>query len=166
MRRYSIIPICILMCFFLFACGKETANKTETQNSSEQGTSAAAEISSQSADATESSAPLELASLSDFVGAVKALGVSFTEETTEYTLVGAEDGCKLTAEENVAMLELYVFDTGTDAYQAAETSGQLHIEEMDDSFDAVVANGYAIVMDDSFPQREEIYPLFYSLQAE
>lgn len=99
--------------------------------------------------------------LNDFENDVKELvaDVETTEMAAEY--VGAESGIKLTSGDY--KIELYQFDKNSSTYQTAEESQQITMEDFG-NFDAKVQNGYALIIDESFPNKTDIENLFDKLK--
>lgn len=98
--------------------------------------------------------------INDFESDVKALisDVNVTEMAAE--LVGAESGIKLTS--NDSKVELYKFDKNSSTYKTAEENQQLTMEGFG-NFDATVQNGYAMIIDENFPNKADVENLFNKL---
>lgn len=103
----------------------------------------------------------EITSIEDFEKEVKKMGISCkkTQMVAEY--IGAQSGIKL--ECNNSALEIYKFSNSSDAYKAAEKEQKISMEGFG-KFDAVVKNGYALMIDVNFPQHDKIIELFDKLK--
>lgn len=77
------------------------------------------------------------------------------------SLVGAKSGIKIKS--GNSQLEIYEFDENSNEYKTAEEDQQLMLEGFG-SFSAIVKNGYALTIDDNFPEKEEIEKLFNDLK--
>lgn len=100
-------------------------------------------------------------SLNDFENDVKKLvaNIEITQMAAEY--VGAESGIKLKS--NNSKIEIYKFDKNSSTYQTAEKNQQLTMEGFG-NFDAKVQNGYALIIDENFPNKTDIENLFNKLK--
>lgn len=105
-------------------------------------------------------------SLSDFTKEYEELGIDAQKTDVAYSMVGAKDGIKYIANSNDEAygLEVYKFDQNSDAYKKAEKNQQLTLEDMDMSLNATVKNGYALILDESYPKHDEIIELFNKLR--
>lgn len=100
--------------------------------------------------------------LSNLESKIKDLGITVSKVQTAYDMVGAKDGYKLKSNETT--LEIYQFDTSSESYKNAEGNQQITLSEMNMSFDAVVKNGYAYILDDNFPQHDKVVEILDKLQ--
>lgn len=100
--------------------------------------------------------------LSNLEQKINDLGIETTKTKTAYEMVGAKDGYKLTS--NNSTLEVYQFDTSTDAYKTAEETQKITLESMGISFDAVVKNGFAYILNNNFPEYDAVLNLLNKLQ--
>lgn len=92
---------------------------------------------------------------------ISELGVSTETGEVYYQMVGAEKGIKLYSGDY--RVEIYKFNKSSDEYKTAENTQKLSISE-DYSFDAVVKNGYAYVIDNEFPNYDAVVSLLDKLQ--
>jgi uncharacterized lipoprotein YehR (DUF1307 family) len=100
--------------------------------------------------------------LAYFKTEVKELVTGATETTVYFEMVGATDGAKIYDESEENRVEIYQFDKSSDKYKKAEVDQKICLSE-DMCFDAIVKNGYALIIDDSFPQKDEVLSLFNEL---
>ena len=91
---------------------------------------------------------------------IDELGITTSEEDVFFQMVGANAGTKIYSGDY--RVEIYKFDTSTAEYKKAESSQKLEISE-DMTFDAVVKNGYAYIIDDDFPQHDAVVELLNGL---
>ena len=92
---------------------------------------------------------------------IKNLGISVEKSESYYEMVGATAGFKLNSGDT--RIEIYKFDKNSDVYKIAERNQSLSIDD-DYSFDAVVKNGYAYVIDEDFPNYSEVVKLLNQLE--
>lgn len=91
---------------------------------------------------------------------IESLGINVEVDEPYYKLVGANAGIKIYSGDS--RIEIYRFDKSSDAYKKAEKEQKLSSGGIA-SFDAVVKNGYAYLIDDNFPKRSEIISLLDKL---
>lgn len=141
MKKIFIGIMAVLVCFTLTACNSNnSSNNEKNENKQEESTS----------------------NLSNVQSEIEALGVECEKTETAYEMVGAIDGFKLNSDDYT--LEIYKFDTSSDAYKTAEENQELVLDGMDYSFDAKVQNGYAYIIDDNFPQHDEVVKILNNLK--
>ena len=135
----------VLMCFVLLltGCGKENTNNTATNK----GNGATAK---------------ENVDLTNVQSKIENLGVNVSKEEVFYEMVGASDGMKLLSDEY--RIEIYKFDKKSDEYKLAEQNQKLTLDGSEMSFDAVVKNGYAYLIDDEFPEHDAIVNILEQLK--
>ena len=102
-----------------------------------------------------------ISSINDFVSEVKKLGIEVNETQMLASMVGAESGSKLTIDGK--KLEIYHFDTSSDEYIEAEKNQKITLSGYG-SYDAIVKNGYALMIDSSFPEYNSIIDIFNRLK--
>lgn len=134
----------MLLCFVLLltGCGKDNSAAP-----------------SQSATSSQSE---ETVNLTNVQSKIENLGVNITKEEVFYEMVGASDGIKLLSGEY--RIEIYKFDKNSDAYKLAEQNQQLSLDGSEMSFDAIVKNGYAYLIDDEFPEHDNIVNILEQLK--
>ena len=103
----------------------------------------------------------KLTSISDFEKEIKTLGISYKKTEMVASYIGAESGIKLTADDKV--IEIYKYDITTDEYKTAESNQQITITGVG-NYDAIVKNGYALLIDDDFPKYNFIIEIFNKLK--
>lgn len=91
---------------------------------------------------------------------IESLGIKVEVDEPYYKLVGANAGIKIYSGDS--RIEIYRFDKSSDAYKKAEKEQKLSSGGIA-SFDAVVKNGYAYLIDDNFPKRSEVISLLDKL---
>ena len=103
-----------------------------------------------------------LKGISEFGYKVKNL-VTIKEETVPvYSMISAKDGLKLKTEDE-KVLEIYSFDTSSEAYKKAEKNQKLTLEGFGE-FDAIVKNCYTITISEDFPKYQEIMNIFNKMK--
>lgn len=91
---------------------------------------------------------------------IESLGIKVEVDEPFYKLVGAKAGIKIYSGDS--RIEIYRFDKNSDAYKNAEKEQKLSSGGIS-SFDAVVKNGYAYLIDDDFPNHSEVVSLLEKL---
>lgn len=99
--------------------------------------------------------------LSDFENDVKAKVNDIEKSEVYFQLIGAVDGFKLHSGDS--RLEIYKYDKNSSDYKLAEQNQQITMQDFG-SFDAIVKNGYALIIDEDFPNKQEIENLFNKLK--
>ena len=99
--------------------------------------------------------------LSDFENDVKAKVNDIEKSEVYFQLIGAVDGFKLHSGDS--RLEIYKYDKNSSDYKLAEQHQQITMQDFG-SFDATVKNGYALIIDEDFPNKQEIENLFNKLK--
>ncbi len=145
MKKIMTILFAGLICLSLTGCGSE--NKTTIDNKDN--------------DTNISEDTNSLTSIDDFEKEVKNLGITYTKTDMVATYINAESGIKLVNGDY--KLEIYKFDSSTDAYKNAEKNQKVTMEGFGD-FDAIVKNGYALMIDDEFPKYDSVIEIFNKLK--
>lgn len=153
MKKIFTSCLILSLCFLLSGCGNNA--KTEVNNSSSNTNKQ--ETNTQTPTVEEK----ENINLSNIKSKLENLGLDITEEQVYYQMVGATNGTKLYSGEY--RVEIYQFDKTSEEYKKAESSQKLELSE-DMSFDAVVKNGYAYIIDDEFPQHDQVIDLLKQLR--
>lgn len=102
-----------------------------------------------------------ISSVDEFSQEVKELGINYVETEMAGSYIGAESGIKLTADNK--KLEIYKYNTSTEEYKNAEANQKITITGIG-SYDAIVKNGYALLIDEDYPQYDSIIELFNKLK--
>lgn len=144
MKKGLISIMAIAMVFTLTACGNNNTSTTTNDNNN---------------NATETKK--SSINLDNVKSKIEELGVNVEETEVYYQMVGATNGMKLVSGDY--RIEVYKFDKSSDSYKAAEKNQKLSISE-DYSFDAVVKNGYAYIIDAEFPQHDNVVKLLDQLK--
>ena len=143
-KVFSLIAI-MFVCLLIVGCGDKESNTDDNNSNNKQQNSSSY-------------------NLVDFKKDVKKLVPTITEEEVYYQMVGAIDGCKIYDEEGGNnRIEVYKFDKSSDEYKQAEKTQKLSLSGTME-FEALVKNGYALLIDDEFPQKAEIITLFNKLK--
>lgn len=91
---------------------------------------------------------------------IESLGIKVEVDEPLYKLVGAKAGIKIYSGDS--RIEIYKFDRSSNAYKTAEKEQKLSSGGTL-SFDAVVKDGYAYLIDDNFPRYSEVILLLERL---
>lgn len=92
---------------------------------------------------------------------IRNLGIQIEKTEAYYDMIGAENGFKLNSGDS--SIEIYKFDKNSEVYKTALNTQKISMGE-DFSFDAVVKNGYAYTIDESFPDYSEVIMLLEQLE--
>ena len=103
----------------------------------------------------------KLSSIDDFENEIKKLGINYEKIKMDSSYIGAEEGIKLTS--NDKTLEIYKYNDKTDSYKTAENTQKITLTGIG-SYDAIVKNGYALLIDNDFPQYDSIIEIFNKLK--
>ncbi len=76
-------------------------------------------------------------------------------------MAGAKTGNKYISENKA--LEIYQYEKSSDSYKNAEKNQKITVEGFGD-FEAIVKNGYALIIDKDYPHYDEIIALFNKLK--
>lgn len=148
MRKLLAIFLVGIVAFTLTGCGN--TEKTDETNTNNNGGSQTEETVTKD--------------LTYFRNEVKEIVTTSNESEVVFAMVGAINGVKIYADEDQSSrVEIYQFDKTSDKYKTAEQDQKLCISA-DYCFDATVKNGYAMLIDDSFPQKDEVISLFNELK--
>lgn len=106
----------------------------------------------------------EKINLENLEAKLNELNINITTIKMEASYVKAIEGYKYKT--NNATLEVYKFDTSSEAYKKAETNQKITLESGNyrQNFNAVVKNGYAYILDNKFPEQEKVKELLNKLQ--
>lgn len=146
MKKISVLLVIFVLCFAITGCGQNVENNTNNDNSTNNET-----VKEEK----------KLSSIDDFKNEVKKLGIDFEETKMSAEYINAESGLKLTSDGK--KLEVYKFDTNSEHYKTAEENQKVTMDGFG-SFDAIVKNGYALMIDDNFPQYDKVIEIFNNLK--
>ena len=146
MKKISVLLVIFVLCFAITGCGQNVENSTNNDNSAKNET-----VKEEK----------QLSSIDDFKNEVKELGINFEETKMSAEYINAESGLKLTSDGK--KLEVYKFDTNSEHYKTAEENQKVTMDGFG-SFDAIVKNGYALMIDDDFPQYDKVIEIFNKLK--
>ncbi len=146
MKKISVLLVIFVLCFAITGCGQNVENNTNNDNSTNNET-----VKEEK----------KLSSIDDFKNEVKKLGIDFEETKMSAEYINAESGLKLTSDGK--KLEVYKFDTNSEHYKTAEENQKVTMDGFG-SFDAIVKNGYALMIDDNFPQYDKVIEIFNKLK--
>lgn len=144
MKKLFISLLCLVAVFSITACGNDKKNTTNNNN-----------------DTNTNETNNSLSSINDFETEFQKLNIEYEKTEMAAAFVGAESGVKLTSSDY--KLELYSFDKNSEAYKTAEETQQLSMEGFG-NFDAIVKNGYAIMIDNDFPNYDDVMNIFDKLK--
>lgn len=148
----------LFIVFVLFICVTGCGTNDQEENKSNNNT---IEENETKKDEVKTENNNEITSIDDFENEVKTLGISYTKVQMAAEYVGAESGIKLKSGDY--KLEIYKFDSSSNTYKTAEQNQKLSMEGYGD-FDAIVKNGYAIMIDKDFPQYDKVIEIFNKLK--
>lgn len=146
MKKISVLLVIFVLSFAITGCGQKAENSTNNDNSANNET-----VKEEK----------QLSSIDDFKNEVKELGINFEETKMSAEYINAESGLKLTSDGQ--KLEVYKFDTNSEHYKTAEENQKVTMDGFG-SFDAIVKNGYALMIDDDFPQYDKVIEIFNKLK--
>ncbi len=155
MKKYLSLVMIIALVFCLTGCGdKEADNKKD--ESSNNTTNETTDNNQE-----ETNKETELTSINDFESEVQKLGIDYEKTDMVASYINAETGIKLKSGDT--KLEIYKFDSSSEAYKKAETNQKVTMEGFGD-FEAIVKNGYALMIDNNFPQYDKVIEIFNKLK--
>ena len=162
MKRVGLLLSVFLIISMLAACSSGGSGSsvstapdisTPSTSSQETGSSSAAAASSDSTDA-------EKTKFEQFEAGLDELGIKYEKVTTGADLVGAQQGMKYKLSDG--NVELYKFDTSTDAYKTAVENKAITLQGFGD-FPAEYNNDMALIFDDEVSSKADIQNLFSTL---
>lgn len=151
MKKIYILLSVFALCLFVTGCGSKNEEVKENNNTIENNDKEKEPIEETK----------ELTSIEDFENEVKNLGISYTKTQMAAEYINAQSGIKLISGDS--QLEIYKFDINSNAYKTAEQKQKVTMDGFGD-FDAIVKNGYALMIDDNFPQYDKVIEIFNSLK--
>lgn len=143
MKKIFSFILVLTISFVLAGCSSNEVNTTEDSNTNN----------------TEQAVTKDL---SYFKEEAERLVTDSTESEVYYSMVGATNGVKIYNSDESLRIEIYEFDEDSGSYKEAEEDQQLCISD-DYCFSATVKNGYALLIDDDFPNYDEIISIFNDL---
>lgn len=144
-KKGLIISLSLLALFGITGCNNKENNNDDTNNIQE-----------------NDKQNTNTVTLNNLESKIKDLGITVSKTQTSYEMVGAKNGYKLKSGETT--LEVYQYDTNSESYKSAEANQKITLEEMNMSFDAIVKNGYAYILDGNFPQYDKVIEILNKLQ--
>lgn len=140
MKKFRVIMALLMVLSILMLCACDSTTPSTGDQSGSESSSVTKD------DDTSKDTSVTRTVFEQFEDALEDKNITFQKVTMGAELVGAEQGVKYKLQnENV---EIYRFDTSSDAYVEAENTQSLKMEGFG-AFEATVVNGYAIVSDNA-----------------
>lgn len=98
-----------------------------------------------------------------FESALTEKGLTFEKITKSAPMVGAKEGYGYIFDED-SSVELYLFETSSDAYKNVKSSGNITIESMGITMPVDINNGIVIYYNGDVSNKTEIVNIFKSLK--
>ncbi|MCI2105436.1 MAG: hypothetical protein LKK00_01765 [Intestinimonas sp.] len=162
MKRVGLLLSAFLIISTLAACSSggsgsnvSTAPDTPTPSTSSQETGSSPVVAS-SADPVAT----EKTKFEQFEAGLDELGITYEKVAVDADMVGAQQGTKYKLSDG--NVELYKFDTSTDAYNTASKNKAITLQGFGD-FPAEFNNDMALVFDDEVSSKADIQNLFSTL---
>lgn len=163
MKKAKALFTCVIvacLAFGLMACGGKAPSGTSEPSSgaTSQPQSSSSSISQPAQSSSTEPAIADTKTFKDFENGLADLGLTYSERVVMAAeLVGGESGYKYKMENY--NIEIYQFDPNSEAYQKAETDGNITLEGFGDF--PVYAHGGFVMLEGDLPQ--EVVDLFNSL---
>lgn len=148
MKKVFSLLLIMILCVSLTACGekKETNNNKDNNNPEKY-----------NSNNNENQKKYDLLY---FETEVKKIDPSLEKTEAFASMIGAENGYKL--KNNDYTVEIYLFDKSSSAYKTSESKQKIIIDGFGE-FDAIVKNGYALVIDSTYNYYNQVKNIFDKL---
>lgn len=162
MKRVGLLLSAFLIISMLSACssGGSGSSVSATPDVSTPPTSSHETGSSSAAASSSDPAATEKTKFEQFEAGLDELGIKYEKVTMGADLVGAQEGVKYKLSDG--NVELYKFDTSTDAYKTAVKNKAITLQGFGD-FPAEFNNDMALIFDDEVSSKSDIQNLFSTL---
>ena len=154
MKKIAGIFLTLILCFCLIGCGDKVENTDKDNKNNDTNIN---DNSNQSDQKTNSNT----FTISEFITKVQDIATDMEKTEMMASFIGANEGYKLSNDNT--KLEIYSFDKSSEAYKQAEESQKISMEGFGE-FNAIVKNGYALVIDENFPEYSRTLELFEKLK--
>lgn len=155
--KYRIIKTLLIgtVAAVLTACGAETDNSPQEVTATTEKNGEKSEQGQQAEDQEDTKD-----AFTQFEDALKEKGIDYEKNVTAAEMIGAEQGMKFKIGDGA--VELYRFDTGSDAYTKAEETQSIYLEGFG-AFPATVKDGLAMTISDL--EEAEYTEIFDNIKA-
>ena len=156
MKKFLALCLVLFMLICLTACGSN--NPTSTSNNEKTQTS---EIVSEDKTTTEETT--ELSKFEQFEKGLKDNGLQFEITEKMASMVGAKEGYGYLFTDETSV-ELYLFDTSSDAYKEAKKSNKLNLVDFGITMDVVFNKDICIYFNGESTNKTQIQNIFNGIK--
>lgn len=141
MKKKKLFMIIVLFLSIITACTNDDKNK-------------------ENVDLDDINQENKINSIEEFENEIKVLKLNYDKVQMVAGFVGAKEGIKLYI--GNSKLEIYKFDKQSSDYQKAYNNQKIIVNGKNE-YSAIVKNGYALLIDEDFPEYDKIISIFERL---
>ena len=160
MKKFLAISLAICMLVCLVAC-RGNSNSTDTTSNNQ--TQANENITEDNKQPESTEETVKLSKFEQFEKGLTDKNIQFEVNSKSATMVGAKEGYGYSFADDTSV-ELYLFDTSTDAYKEASKNNKLNLVDFGITMDVIFNNDICIYFNGEPANKVDIQNIFNNIK--